>query len=88
VRRYGARLDPAAEVIGVDEAVAERERAAALHAALDGLPREQAEAVRLAFLEDLSHTEISAALGVPLGTVKSRVRLGLRRLELALAEAR
>src|SRR5918994_1780271 len=88
LRRYGARLDPGVDVVGVDEAVADRERSAALRAALDRLPREQAEAVRLAFLEDLSHTEISAALGVPLGTVKSRVRLGLRRLERALAEAR
>ena len=50
--------------------------------------REQAAAVRLAFLDGLSHSEISTRLGVPLGTVKSRVRLGLRRLERDLAELR
>jgi RNA polymerase sigma-70 factor (ECF subfamily) len=87
VRRYGARLDPSADVSGLDEAVADRERAVAIRAAVDRLPGDQSEAVRLAFLDDLSHTEIAARLGVPLGTVKSRVRLGLRRLERELAEA-
>ena len=48
--------------------------------ALRTLPREQAEAIRLSFFEDRPHSEIAAMLGVPLGTVKSRVRLAMARL--------
>jgi RNA polymerase sigma-70 factor (ECF subfamily) len=88
VRRYGVRTAPGSHELGVEETVVDRERAAAVRAALERLPGEQAEAVRLAFLDDLSHTEIASALDVPLGTVKSRVRLGLRRLERELAEVR
>jgi RNA polymerase sigma-70 factor (ECF subfamily) len=55
--------------------------------ALAALPGAQREAVELAYFGGLSQTEIAAQTGVPLGTVKSRVRLalvGLRR-ELGLA---
>ena len=58
-----------------------------LQAALLTLPAEQGELVRLAFFEGLSHSEIAAAAGVPLGTVKSRIRLAFGRLRQALAEA-
>jgi RNA polymerase sigma-70 factor, ECF subfamily len=44
------------------------------------LPGPQRTAVELAFMQGLSHPQIAATLGVPLGTVKSRVRLGLLRL--------
>jgi RNA polymerase sigma-70 factor (ECF subfamily) len=48
--------------------------------ALNELPREQRDALMLAFFEGLSHSELAARLGQPLGTVKSRVRVGLLRL--------
>jgi RNA polymerase sigma-70 factor (ECF subfamily) len=48
--------------------------------ALDALPPPQRQAVELAFFGGLTHGEIAARTGVPLGTVKGRVRLGLRRL--------
>ncbi len=55
--------------------------------ALETLPGDQREAVLLAFGRGLSAGEIAAAAGVPLGTAKSRVRLGLQKARLELAAA-
>jgi RNA polymerase sigma-70 factor (ECF subfamily) len=63
-----------------DREAARGEWEARVGAALAALPREQEETLRLAFFEDLSHAEIATRLGLPLGTVKSRVRLALARL--------
>jgi len=62
-----------------------RRREDAVRAALDGLPDEQLVLVRLAFFDDLSHSQISERVGLPLGTVKSRIRLGFARLRRSLA---
>lgn len=47
---------------------------------IDNLPVEQAEAVRLAFFQGLTHTQLADHLDLPLGTVKTRIRLGLQKL--------
>ena len=57
----------------------ERIREAVAH-----LPDDQAVVIRLAFLEDKSHSEIADELALPLGTVKSRLRLAMRRVRDAL----
>lgn len=53
--------------------------------ALRDLPAEQAEVIRLSFYEDRPHAEIERALGIPLGTVKSRLRLAINRLRANLS---
>jgi RNA polymerase sigma-70 factor (ECF subfamily) len=58
---------------------------ARLDAALRALPAEQRAVIDLAYFGGKSQTEIAAALDLPLGTVKSRASLGLRKLALALA---
>ena len=63
---------------------AERERR--LRGALDGLPPEQRAVLVAAFYEGLSHGEIAAREGLPLGTVKSRIRLAFRRLSGILGD--
>ena len=55
-----------------------------LRTALAGLPEEQLALVKLAFFESLSHSEIASRTGLPLGTVKSRIRLAFTRLRRAL----
>ena len=52
--------------------------------ALAGLPAEQVELIRLAFFVGLSHSQIADQTGLPLGTVKSRIRLAFGRLRKAI----
>ena len=63
-----------------DAVVAAAERDARLRTAMATLPRDQAEVVRQSFFQDKAHSEIAKDLNLPLGTVKSRLRLALARL--------
>ncbi len=67
-----------------DEAMAEKERRERVQAALAELPPEQKDVVTLAYLEGLSHSEIAERLGLPLGTVKSRMRIAYQKIRQAL----
>ena len=53
---------------------------------ISGLPEDQREVVQLSFIEGLSHQEIADAIGLPLGTVKSRLRLSFVKLRHALGD--
>lgn len=69
-----------------EDLVASAQREERLRRALRALPREQVEVLRMSYFADRSHTEIGHALGVPLGTVKGRLRQALARLRAALAD--
>ncbi len=66
---------------GHDASVEERER---LKKAVASLPADQRQVIELAYFEGLSQTQIAQRLGEPLGTVKTRVRLGMNKLRQAL----
>ncbi len=72
---------PTADVILVAE-----QRGARVGAALATLPAEQLDVIRLAFFDDRPHAEIERVLGIPLGTVKSRLRLAMSRLRKLLED--
>jgi RNA polymerase sigma-70 factor, ECF subfamily len=69
-----------------DEALYEKERQVRVTAVLAALPAEQRAVVQLAFVDGLSHSEIAARVGVPLGTVKSRMRLAYQRIRESLED--
>lgn len=56
----------------------------AVHAALERLPADQREVVRLAYFEGLTHSEIARRLDLPMGTVKTRLRLAFGKLRVTL----
>ena len=66
--------------------VAEGDQARQLRAVLTGLPIAQREVIALAFFGELSHSEISRQLELPLGTVKGRMRLGLEKMRQDIAD--
>jgi RNA polymerase sigma-70 factor (ECF subfamily) len=70
----------------VADVVSRHERDDALLDALAVLPSEQRRAIVLAYFGGLTHVEIAATLGEPLGTVKKRLQLGLSKLRQALGE--
>lgn len=63
-----------------DDALTEHERKVRVQAALAGLPQDQLDVVSLSYIEGLSHSEIAERLGLPLGTVKSRMRLAYQKI--------
>ena len=79
-----AETEPPPEPDGVWHPVAQRLAALDLRQALMTLPNEQREVVLLAYFDGFTHQQIAAQLGLPLGTVKGRMRLALRKLRAVL----
>ena len=75
--------DPAATS---DHDIDAAQREAHLHAALESLPQEQCALVKLAFFEGMAHSAIAEFTNLPLGTVKSRLRLAFARLRRFLLD--
>jgi RNA polymerase sigma-70 factor (ECF subfamily) len=75
----GASVNPS-------EAVIARSERDSLKASVHRLPAAQAEVIRLGFFGGLSHSEIASQLGLPSGTVKGRMRLGLEKLRGQMQE--
>lgn len=76
---WGAEPEPDQE-----ETLALQQHSRRLQEALAHLPDKQRELIERAYFGDLSHTEIAAETGLPLGTIKSRIRLALDRLRHAM----
>jgi RNA polymerase sigma-70 factor, ECF subfamily len=71
-----------------DVEAARREEAGAVRSALETLPADQCQVIELAYFGGFTHTEIAAMINAPVGTVKGRMRLGLRKMAHALGEGR
>ena len=69
-----------------EEEALRRETAAEVRGALGKLPGEQSKVIELAYFGGFSHSEIARILGLPMGTVKGRMRLGLEKIRGELAE--
>jgi RNA polymerase sigma-70 factor (ECF subfamily) len=87
-RRPTAIVDPEGERLAAvpdqtlppEEAAWHDFRREAVHEAVAALPPPQRQALSLAFFDDLTHEQIAAFLGVPLGTTKTRIRSGMQKL--------
>jgi RNA polymerase sigma-70 factor (ECF subfamily) len=76
---FTADADPLARTVGA-------ERGRRVREAVADLPRGQREAITAAYFRGLSHAEVSKALGLPLGTVKSRIRAAIVSLATMLSD--
>lgn len=75
-------VEDSAQITGVSE------ETALLRQALAKLPEKQRKMIEAAYMGELSHQEINEATGLPLGTIKSRIRLGIERLRKELKDMR
>jgi RNA polymerase sigma-70 factor, ECF subfamily len=69
-----------------DSEAIRRETARRVRGAMRELPQEQSEVIGLAYFGGFTHSEIARMLSMPIGTVKGRMRLGLEKIRLSLAE--
>ncbi|MEZ5459815.1 MAG: sigma-70 family RNA polymerase sigma factor [Steroidobacteraceae bacterium] len=81
-------LDDEAAQVGIDARIDRCAEADIARAALEELPQEQRKVIQLSIVDGLSHGEIAARSGLPLGTVKTLIRRGLIRVRQALGEVR
>jgi RNA polymerase sigma-70 factor, ECF subfamily len=78
--------EPVLDSVQPDEATIASLDSARMSTALAQLPHDQREAIQLAFIDGHAHGAVAEILGIPLGTVKGRIRSGLRRLRATIGE--
>jgi RNA polymerase sigma-70 factor (ECF subfamily) len=90
--RRRAGIEAAGELPSAGESVEDvaigHETAYELEETLNGLPLAQREVIALAYFGGLTHSEISNRLGLPPGTVKGRMRLGLAKMRVEISDSR
>ena len=69
------------------ETISQSQDAAQLHAVMAELSEDQRAVLKLAYFEDKAHPEIAEALNIPLGTVKSRIRLALKNIRSTIGDS-
>lgn len=79
-------VDQASDDKGQDEVVHEQQRKLKLSDAMKKISKEQQEVLQLSYVKGLSHSEISEQLDLPLGTVKSRMRLAYGKIKELLKD--
>lgn len=87
--RQGNLDDPTMQpppIEAADDLLDAQQRYTSLKASLAKLPDEQAKIIKMAFFDHKAHSEIATETGLPLGTVKSRIRLAMQRLKADLAD--
>jgi RNA polymerase sigma-70 factor, ECF subfamily len=78
---------PAADIHTPESAVLDAEKRETVTDALAGLPSEQARLIEAAFFEGYTHSELAKRFGLPLGTVKTRIRAGMIAMRQRLEQA-
>ena len=81
-------LEEDTEGVAPDDAADSRQKSARVREMLTQLPDEQRVVVSMSFLDGLSHSEIAEKLELPLGTIKSRIRLACKKLRESLGDYR
>lgn len=75
------------EIVQADAKIQAKQASQQLHEAMAKLPEEQIALLKLSYFEDHSHSAIATKLNIPLGTVKSRMRLAFEKLRVALGQS-
>ena len=70
--------------VGVEEQVELSQRSLAVRQAISHLPPDQKKALAMAYFKGMTHQEVADAIGEPLGTIKTRIRLGMLKLRQLL----
>jgi RNA polymerase sigma-70 factor (ECF subfamily) len=71
--------------VNLEDEAAQRQAVTKIRGVLSQLPQQQRRALEMAFFEGMTHTEIAAQTGEPLGTIKTRIRTGLLAVRKAFS---